>query len=154
MDNSRRTPMKNLASSTRLLPAIAGIVLAFSGIACAVDAAEPVANTAYQKAPKAKGGTLTLAAAADVGSVTLEPGKYEVKLVNSKEGPAIRFTLVTYNPFAEEAEPPYEWEVVAKVKVTMQPLASKATRTALRFAPGGSQAIALQIRGNSFDYQF
>ncbi|HET7208990.1 MAG TPA: hypothetical protein VFI95_20610 [Terriglobales bacterium] len=149
--------MRNLASRRNLLTAIAGVVLAFSGIAYAAGAADPVATKAYQKAPKAKGGTLTISAATDVGSVTLEPGKYEVKQVNSPAGPVIRFTLVTPNPYAEYAEeslPLSWWEVVARVKVTMQPLTSKATRTALRFEPDGSQAVALQIRGNSFDYQF
>jgi hypothetical protein len=148
---------RSIVSRTNLFTAAAGIVLAFSGVAYAVGAAEPVAATAYQKAPKAKGGTLTISAATGVGSVTLEPGKYEVKQVNSPAGPVIRFTLVTPNPYAEYAEeslPLSWWEVAAKVKVTMQPLASKATRTELKFAPDGSKAIALQIRGNSVDYLF
>jgi len=116
----------------------------------------PVA-TASSKPPKAHGGTLEISTAADVGGVTLEPGKYEVKQVNSPAGPVIRFTSVTLNPFAEYAEeslPPYWWEVVAKGKVTMQPLASKAPRTELRLASDGRTAVALQIRGNGVDYVF
>jgi hypothetical protein len=145
---------RSIVSRTNLFTALVGILLVFSLIAYA---AGPPAAVASQKPPKAKGGTLKISAAADVGGVTLEPGEYEVKQVNSPAGPVIRFTSVTLNPFAEYAEeslPPYWWEVVAKVKVTMRPLASKATRTELRLAPDGVTAIALQIRGNSVDYLF
>jgi hypothetical protein len=144
----------NLVNRRSLFAALAGIVLALSGVAHAGGA---VAAATLQRPPKAKGGTLTISTPAEVGCVALEPGKYEVKQVNSKTGPAIRFTLVTPNPYAEYAEeslPLFWWEVVAKVKVTMQPLASKATRTEMKLAFDGGKAIGLQIRGNSFGYLF
>jgi hypothetical protein len=150
----RRSSMKrSIVSRTNLFTALAGVLLVFSGVAYGNG---PVA-AASSRLPKAKGGTLKISAAADVGAVTLEPGEYEVKQVNSPAGPVIRFTSVTLNPFAgyaEESLPPYWREVVAKVKVTMQPLASKATRTELRLASDGLKAVALQIRGNGFDYLF
>jgi hypothetical protein len=136
-----------------LLTALAGIILAFAGLAHA----GAVSTARSEKPQKSKEGTLKIAVATDVGGVTLEPGEYEVKQVNSPAGPVVRFTSVTVNPYAEYAEeslPPYWWEVVAKVKVTMQPLASRAVHTELRFASEGGKAVALQIRGNSYDYLF
>ena len=144
---------RSIVSRTNLFTAVVGILLVFSGHAYGNG---PIA-AASQKPPKAKGSTLTISTATDVGSVTLESGEYEVKQVNSPAGPVVRFTSVTLNPYAEYAEeslPRYWREVVAKVKVTIQPLASKATHTELKFASDGSTAVALQIRGNSFDYRF
>ncbi len=144
---------RSIVNRTSFFTAVAGIILALSGIAFA-DGATAVFS---QKSPKAKKGFLKIWASTDVGGVTLEPGEYEVKQVNSSAGPVIRFTSVTLNPFAEYAEealPPYWWEVIAKVKVTIQPLASKAAHTELRFASDRRKATALQIRGNSLDYLF
>jgi hypothetical protein len=144
---------RSIVNRTSLFTAVAGIILALSGVAYANDATA----ASSQKSPKAKKGFLKISASTDVGGVTLEPGEYEVKQVNSPAGPVVRFTSVTVNPYAEYAEesiPPYWWEVVAKVKVTMQPLPSRAAHTELRFASDGRKAIALQIRGNSFDYLF
>ncbi|PYX96497.1 MAG: hypothetical protein DMG71_05595 [Acidobacteria bacterium] len=143
--------MKRIVSRTNLFTAVAGIILALSGAAYA-DGTTAAATS--QKPLKAKGGTLKISEATDVAGVILEPGKYEVKQVNSKAGLAIRFTLFTYDHFAEEAQSPYEWDVVAEVKVTVQPLTSKATHTDLKVASDGRKAIALQIRGNSFEYLF
>jgi len=140
-----------IVSRTHLFTVLAGILLAFSGVAYPESAAIAAVS---QKPPKPKGGTLKISAAADVGGVTLEPGPYEVKQVNSNAGSAIRFTRFNYNHFAEEAQSPYEWEVVAEVKVTMQPLDFKATRTELKLASDGVKAVALRIRGNSFEYLF
>jgi hypothetical protein len=142
--------MKRIVSSTNLFTAVAGIILALSGAAYA----DGTSAATSQKPLKAKGGTLKISEATDVTGVILEPGKYEVKQVNSKAGLAIRFTLFTYNHFAEEAQSPYEWDVVAEVKVAAQPLTSKATHTELKVASDGRKAIALQIRGNSFEYLF
>jgi hypothetical protein len=89
-----------------------------------------------------------------VGGVTLEPGDYEVKQVKSAAGPVVRFTRVTYNPWASEGSPVYEWETVAEVRVTMQSLASKAVRTQLLLASNDDKPIGLEIRGNSYDYLF
>jgi hypothetical protein len=142
---------RSIVSRTNVLTALAGILFALSGVAYAGG---PAPTTASQKPLKAKGGTLKISEAADVAGVTLEPGEYEVKQVNSKAGPVIRFTRVTWNPYTEGVLPLYEWEVVAKVRVTMQPLASRATHTELKFASDIGRAIALQIRGNSFEYLF
>ena len=142
---------RSIVSRTNLLTAVAGIILALSGIAHADDAA---AAAAPYKAPKAKKGFVKIAATVDVGGMTLEPDEYEVKQVNSAAGPFVRFTRYTYNPYAQEGLPVHEWERVGEVRVTMQPLSSRAPQTELKVASDGAKAIALQIRGNSFEYLF
>ena len=147
----------SVVNRMRLVTALAGIVLAFAGFAHA----GAVGTSASQKPQKAKKGTLNITVATDVGGITLEPGKYEVKQVNSATGPVVRFTRFTFNaPYPvwsesyEGGRPEYDWETVAEVKVTMQPLASKTIRTELLLASNGDKALGLEIRGNSFDYLF
>ena len=132
------------------LKAVAGIILALAGLAHA----GVVGMERPQKAEKAKKGTLIITVAAEVRGVTLEPGEYEVKQVNSKSGPVVRFTKYTYNPYAQEGLSVHQWDVVAEVSVTLQSLASKAERTQLLADSKGDKPIGLQIRGNSFDYLF
>jgi hypothetical protein len=103
---------------------------------------------------KTKKGTLKIMAAANIGGVTLEPGEYEVKQVNSSVGPVIRFTRITYNPYAPEAVYAYQWDVVAEVRCTVEPLASTPQHTVLLFDPNSTKIIGLQIRGNSVTYRF
>jgi hypothetical protein len=133
-----------------LVTALAGIILAFAGLAHA----GAVATSHSEKPQKAKTGMLNITVATEVGGVTLEPGEYEVKQVNSAAGPVVRFTRYTYNPYAQEGLPVHEWEKVAEVKVTLQSLASKAERTQLLVASNGDKPIGLEIRGNSYDYLF
>jgi hypothetical protein len=133
-----------------LATAIAGIILAFAGLAHA-----GAVSTAHSEKPqKAKKGMLNITVATEVGGVTLEPGEYEVKQVKSAAGSVVRFTRYTYNPYAQEGLPVHEWEKVAEVKVTLQSLASKAERTQLLVASNGDKPIGLEIRGNSYDYLF
>ena len=133
-----------------LFTALAGIVLALASLAHAgaVGTARP------EKAQKAKKGTLNITAATDVGGITLEPGEYEVKQVNSKNGPVVKFTLYTYNPYAQEGLPVHQWDVVGEVRVTMQSLDTKAVRTQFLADSNSGKPIGLEIRGNSFDYLF
>lgn len=133
-----------------LAAALAGIILAFAGVAHA----GAVSTARSEKLQKAKMGTLKITVATDVGGVTLERGDYEVKQANSTAGPVVRFTRVTYNPWASEGSPVYEWETVAEVRVTMQSLASKAAHTQLLVASNGDRPIGLEIRGSSYDYMF
>ena len=138
---------QSIVSRMHLFTALASLVLVLAGFAHA-DSAGP------HRSQKAKKGTLKITVATDVGGVTLEPGNYEVKQVNSSAGPVIRFTRVTYDPYAPEAVPAYQWEVVAEVKCAVEPLASTPQRTALLFASNSPRAIGLEIRGNSVDYLF
>ena len=108
-----------------------------------------------QNLRKAKKGTLNITVATEIGGVTLEPGEYEVKQVNSKNGPILRFAHYTFDPDAlGESSSEYVWEVVAEVRVTVQPLDSAAERTRLVVDSNRHKAIGLKIRGNSVDYLF
>jgi hypothetical protein len=147
----------NIVNRMALFTALAGIILALAGLAHAGT----VGTQRSQKPQKAKKGTVNITVATDVGGITLEPGEYEVKQVNSATGPVVRFTRFTFNaPYPiwsesyEGGRPEYDWETVAEVKVTMQPLASTAIRTKLLLASNGDKALGLEIRGNSFDYLF
>jgi hypothetical protein len=133
-----------------LFTALVGIVLALAGFAHA----GAVRTQRPQKAEKAKTGMLNITVATEVGGVTLEPGEYEVKQVNSAAGPVIRFTRYTYNPYAQEGISVHQWDVVGEARVTMQSLDSKAVRTQLLVDSKSDKPIGLEIRGNSFDYLF
>lgn len=131
------------------LIAILGTALAFAEFA----QAESVPSQNPQKVEKARKGTLYIAAAMNIGGLTLEPGDYEVKQVNSAAGPVVRFTRLTYNAFAEDSASLYEWETVGEVRVTLQTLTAKAKHTGLMRGSDGA-AIGLEISGNRVDYLF
>jgi hypothetical protein len=139
-----------IINRTRLFTALAGVVLAFAGFAHA----GAVGTQRSQKAEKAKKGTLKIAATTIVGGLTLEPGEYEVKQVNSAAGPVLRFTRYTYDPYVQEGLSAHQWQTVGEAKVTMQALASKAKHTELLLVAKGDDAIGVEIRGNSADYLF
>src|SRR5438045_1802575 len=113
--------MKHIVNRMFLFAAVTVMVLAVSSLA----QAGAIRTERPQKAEKAKRGTLIISVSTEVGGVTLEPGEYEVKQVNSKDGPVVRFTKYTYNPYAQEGLPVHQWDVVAEVSVTMQALDAK-----------------------------
>jgi hypothetical protein len=129
-----------------LVTALACIILAMTGLAHG--------ECLSQKTLKHKKGTLKIRMTTAVGGVTLEPGEYEVKQVKSASGPIVRFTRVTYNPYAYEGLSPYDWETVAEIKVSLQALCSKAARTELLLASNTGTPIGLEIRGSGFEYLF
>ena len=63
--------------------AVAGVVLAVAGFAHA----GAVGTQREHNPEKAKKGTLNITVATEVAGITLEPGEYEVKQVNSGAGP-------------------------------------------------------------------
>jgi hypothetical protein len=130
----------SIVNRIRLVPVLASIVLAVAGFAHA-GAKDPQRS---QKAEKPKKGTLNLTAATNVGGLRLEPGEYEVQQVNSVNGPVVRFTRYTYNPYAQEGLSAHQWETLGEAKVT----------TKLLLASNGDIAIGLEISGNSADYLF
>jgi hypothetical protein len=140
----------SIVNRMRLFTALSGVVLAFAGFAHAGS----VDTQRSQKAEKAKKGTLNIAATTTVGELTLQPGEYEVKQVNSASGPVVRFTRYIYDPYAQEGLSAHQRETVGEAKVTMELLASKAKRTKLLGTSNGDKAIGLEIRGNSTDYLF
>jgi len=134
----------------RLFTALSGIVLAFAGFAHAAA----VGTQLSQKAERAKKGTLNIVAAINVGGLRLEPGEYEVRLVNRAAGTVIRFTRYTYDPYVQEGLSSHQWETVGEAEVTVQALGSKAKHSQLLLAPNGDEVIGLEIGGNSADYWF
>lgn len=140
----------SIVNRTRVFTAVVAIMLAFAGLAHA----GVVSKEQPKKAEKAKKGTLIIAVATELEGVTLEPGEYEVKQKNTKNGPVVGFTKYTYNPYAQEGQSVHQWDVVAQVRVTMQPLDAKAERTQLLSGSNSGKPTGLEIRGNSFQYMF
>jgi hypothetical protein len=141
---------RSIANRMAFLAALAGIVFALAGFAHA----GAIIKEQPQKVEKAKKGTLMITATTHLGGITLEPGEYEVKQKDTKNGPVVRFILYTYNPYAQEGQSVHQWDVIGEARVNMQSRDSKATRTQLLSDFNGDQPIGLQIRGNSFDYVF
>jgi hypothetical protein len=104
---------------------------------------------------KEKKGTMTITTPVDVGGITLQPGDYEVKEVDSPSGPVVEFVHV-FEDFTvmDSGRPLYDREVVGQVKVTEQVLSSLPKHTQLQLAPNTADPIALQIRGNEVEYMF
>jgi len=128
----------------------------FTALSCLVLACAGFAHAGTvgtNRVRNTRKGTLKIKVATDVGGFTLEPGNYEVKQVNSSAGPVIRFTRLTYNPYAPEGVSAYQWDTVAEIKCAVEPLASTPERTTLLFASNNTKAIGLEIRGNSVDYR-
>ena len=129
-----------------VLAILAGTILALTGLAHA--------DISMQQPHKVKKGTFETTVATKLGAVTLEPGSYEVKEVDSTTGPFLRFTKVTENYQVPEGLPVYDWEVVAEVKCTVEPLQSKTEHTGFLLASDTGKAVGLKIRGSSVEYLF
>jgi hypothetical protein len=137
---------QSIVTRMPFIAALATIILTLAVFAHADDS--------VQRSHKQKKGTLSTTVATEVGPVTLQPGDYEVKEVDSQSGPFLRFTKVTENYQAQEGLPVYDWEVVAEVKCTVEPLASKPTHTGFLLASDTGKATGLEIRGSSAKYLF
>ncbi len=125
--------------------ALFAVVLALAGFANA-------ASVSSTHSHKGKKGGLTITAPTEVGGVTLQPGDYEVKEVDSPGGPVVEFSLF------EKLEWPIFWSatktVVARVKCTEQALSSRPKHTRLMLASNTTHATGLEIRGKAVDYYF
>ena len=139
----------SIMNRTRFVAALAYTFLGFAGFAHAKTVAMQQSYNAQQ--PK---GTLNITVATEVSGLMLEPGEYEVKQVKSANGPVIRFTRYTYNPYAQEGVSVHQWDVVGEVTVAVQSQDFKALRTQLLSGSNGDKLVGLQIRGNSFQYLF
>lgn len=118
------------------------VVLALAGLANA--AAIPSAHS-----HKGKKGYFTVTTPTEVGGVTLHPGDYEVKEVDSSRGPVMEFAVFDPDPpiwgFASKT-------VVARVKCTEQSLDSRPKHTRLILASDPTHATGLEIRGKAVEY--
>jgi len=140
----------SIMNRTHFVAALACTVLGCAGFAHANAAATQQSYNAEQP----RKGTLNITVATEVSGLMLEPGKYEVKQVKSANGPVIRFTRYTYNPYVQEGVSAHQWDLVGEVRVAVQSQDSKAVRTQLLTESNSNKLVGLQIRGNSFQYLF
>jgi hypothetical protein len=99
--------------------------------------------------------TVTIRTATQIGSTTLSPGKYAVKVTAASKGmrdSIVQFSVVE-NTYGDELDP-YEEEVVLTVQASVTNLAAPATSTEVILSASDHKAIALKIRGKSTEYVF
>jgi hypothetical protein len=112
-----------------------------------------MASWAFAQNNIGKTGELTLASSAQVGSVALPAGNYEVRHVTSPTGHFTEFVRVTQWNLGFEGTPTYtEREVVARVNCHMQALNAKAGKTMIE--KEGSQIARLEIKGENVAHNF
>jgi hypothetical protein len=128
--------------------ALFAVVLALATLANA--AAMPSAHS-----HKGKKGNFTIKAPTEVGGITLQPGDYQVKEINSPSGPVVEFVhLFTDYTVGDSGLSPYSQQVIGQVKVTEQVLSSLPKHTQLQLAPNTTDVMALEIRGDAVSYEF
>jgi hypothetical protein len=104
---------------------------------------------------KGKKGSLKITAPTEVGGIVLQPGDYEVKEVESPNGPVVEFVHLFDNfTVGDSGLPVHEQEVVGRVKATEQALSLPPKHTQLQLASNPVNAVALEIRGDDVAYQF
>lgn len=99
-----------------------------------------------------KTGYLTLSAPAQVGSVVLPTGDYEVKHRASPTGHFVEFVRVTERHPGFKGPVYYERSVVATANCTMQPLTEKVRKTVIE--KDGSRITRLEIKGENVAHNF
>lgn len=104
---------------------------------------------------KGKKGSLKITAQTEVGGITLQPGDYEVKEVNSASGTVVEFVR-QFDDFTvqDSGLPVHNQEVVGLVQVTEQALSAPPKQTQLQLEPKTADAIGLVIRGDDVEYSF
>lgn len=100
-----------------------------------------------------KTGFLTLTEPAQIGSVVLPAGDYQVTHRFSSTGHYTEFARITESNLGFEGSPTYEdRKVVATVDCTMQPLPAKAGKTAIE--KDGQRIARLEIKGEDVAHSF
>jgi hypothetical protein len=102
-------------------------------------------------AHKAK-GRVKITAATEIGGTIVQPGKYDVREVNTAEGTELVFSHSVMDPFVQETVWPYEDVVVARARADEQSLNTASKKTHLEIAPQSAEAVALEIRGKNVEY--
>jgi len=107
-----------------------------------------LASWAFAQGSAGKTGNLTLASPAQVGSVVLPAGNYEVRHIASPTGHSMEFVRVTEWNLGYEGTPTFtDREVVATVSCNMQSLNAKAGKTVIE--KEGSRVARLEIKGEN-----
>lgn len=137
-----------LTKHAHIAAAVFATVLAFAGVVNANA-------LSFAHVHKAKKGHLTIMAPTEVGGTILQPGDYEVKVVNSASEAVLEFVHQFRNKLGSELVQADQEEVVASVKFTEQALNSTPKRTQLMLASWYStDVIGLEIRGSAVGYVF
>lgn len=96
---------------------------------------------------------LTLKAPAQVGSVTLPAGDYQVTHRYAPTGHYMEFARESWSNLGYEGSPTYyDREVVANVDCTMQPASGKIAKTTL--GKEGTRIASLEIKGENVVHNF
>jgi hypothetical protein len=131
-----------------IVAAMFAFVLVFAGLANAdaMSSAHP---------HKGKKGTMTITSPTEVGGLTLQPGDYQVREVNSPSGPVVEFVHLFDNIYVQDTGLPFhDQEVVGQVRVTEKALSSLPKHTQLILASDTAEAASLEIRGSAVGYEF
>lgn len=128
--------------------AYAAVVLVAS-----VVALSGLANAQSTPSHKSKHGSLVITTPTEVGDTVLQPGDYEVRELQTADGPVVEFVHKFRNELASELVQADEEQVVARVKFTSQTLRAPARQTQLQLA-SKTAATGLEIRGNAVEYLF
>jgi hypothetical protein len=100
-----------------------------------------------------KTGNLTLKQETTVGNQVLPAGDYQVRHRQTANAHVMEFTRVTENLMGAEGRSPYEWEVVADIPCSVQPLAQRVATTQAEIS-GGAYLNSLKIRGENVVHVF
>jgi hypothetical protein len=112
-----------------------------------------MAPLGFAQAKTGKTAHFTLSAPAQVGSVTLPAGNYEVKHIAPATGHFMQFVRITESNLGFEGSPTYtDREVVATVNCNMQTLAATVGKTVIE--KNGSQIARLEIKGENVAHNF
>ena len=100
-----------------------------------------------------KTGHFTLKAPAQVGSVTLPAGDYEVTQRSSPTGHYMEFVRFTRTTFGYDGSPTFwDSQIVARVDCTTQPLHEKVSKTVVE--KEGTRIAGLEIKGEKISHNF
>lgn len=100
-----------------------------------------------------KSDTLKIAETANLGGVALQPGKYDVRHIDSGKEHFVEFAQTVENDYAPEGVSVYEQQIVATVPSRDVPLNSSVRRTELLSGSNG-RITGLKIRGENVEHVF
>jgi hypothetical protein len=99
-------------------------------------------------------GALNIKTETVVQGVSLPPGNYEVREVQTANGNEVEFVRKYWNEAASELVQAEEDQLIARVPVAEQPINERPAHTKLQLAADKKTATALQIRHVPVDFVF
>lgn len=133
----------------RVMMTLATLVVAMSAMFNAVE-------TAHAAKPIKKYVKLRLGEPTSIAGVTLQPGDYTVKIVQSADGVSkatLEFSHNLDTPYTEQELSLYEEEVVLTIEASLQDLSNPARKTEL-VRSATDRVSGLEVRGKSTEYVF